>query len=198
LWYQFCRFWAQIVFILSFKLRVFGRENVPLEGPVILVSNHQSFLDPILVGVGLARPIHFLARSTLFESSRLFGALIRSLNAIPLKRSGFSKEALRQCIDLISAGGALALFPEGTRTHNGNIGPLKSGFSVIARRAKATVVPVLVDGAFKAWPRSKLLPGLIPITVRFGKPFTHDQMGKNISEQVREALINLRMEVIRK
>ena len=191
MWYKFCQFWCQMAFVVAFRLRVDGRENVPPAGPVLLVSNHQSFLDPVLIGVGLARPVHYLARSSLFESSKIFSAIIRSLNAVPIRREAFSKESVRECIDILSRGNALALFPEGTRTRDGHIGRLRAGFGMIAARSGSTVVPALIQGAFEAWPRSRPLPCARPIRVRFGRaigPEEVQRLGRSITERVQREL----------
>jgi len=138
--------------------------------------------------------VHYLARSTLFETSKLFGALIRSLNAVPLKRGAFDKQALRRCIEILSAGNALALFPEGTRTRDGRIGRLHSGFGMIARRSGATIVPTLIQGAFEAWPRTSPLPAPRPIRVAYGRPIGPDELGRlgrRVTERVQDDLTTL-------
>ncbi|MHC5081790.1 MAG: lysophospholipid acyltransferase family protein [Planctomycetota bacterium] len=89
-WYGFCQFLSIVFFLLFFRYRVFGREHVPSKGPVLIASNHQSFFDPVLVGLGLGRQIHIMAREGLFRIPG-FAALIRSLNAFPLKRGAFDR-----------------------------------------------------------------------------------------------------------
>ena len=103
-----------------FRWRVFGAENVPLKGGVILASNHASFLDPPLVGSGLKRDINYLARESLFRFPGI-GALLRSWNAVPVDRDGGGAKGLKTILDRLLAGGAIILFPEGTRTQGWQI-----------------------------------------------------------------------------
>jgi len=194
LWYAFCQYVCMMLVSVAFNLRVCGRRNVPAKGPVILVSNHQSYLDPVLLGAGLRRApeIHYLARSSLFEFSKFFAWLIRSLNAVPIDLERFSKESIRVCIDILSRGNMLTVFPEGTRTADGSIGPMQNGFGLIARRSRATIVPVLIQGSYEAWPRKQLLPRPHPTTVRYGCPIEPEQvrkLGRNIAQYVRSELV---------
>jgi 1-acyl-sn-glycerol-3-phosphate acyltransferase len=139
---------------LFFQIRVAGRENVPEQGPLVLICNHQSYLDPVLCGIFLKRPLYFLARGTLFANP-LFGRLLASVNTIPVKRGKADFDAIRKVIGKLKAGYGLCLFPEGTRTVDGKIAPFKAGFGLLARRANAAVVPVIIDGAFECWGRGK-------------------------------------------
>ena len=173
-WYRFNQCGLQVLFCSLFRLRVLGRHNVPREGAVLLLGNHQSFFDPPLCGVGLVRELDYVARESLFKN-RFFGRLISSLNAFPLQRDSADIAAFREIIRRLSRGRALVLFPEGTRTPDGRIRPMKSGFELIARKSGATIVPVVVDGAFEAWPRSQPLPGLGRIMVMYGEPITAEQ-----------------------
>ena len=143
-----------------YRLRLEGRENVPETGPLIYVCNHQSHFDPPLVGVLVAdRPSAFLARASLFKF-KPFAWLIRSLNAIPLHREKGSGGALRAAVAELEAGRCVLLFPEGTRTSDGAIGRFKPGFTFLAKRTGATVVPIAVEGARDVWPRERRLPHL--------------------------------------
>src|SRR5688572_18799201 len=108
------------VYRLYFRWRVYNPENVPLIGPVILASNHASFLDPPLVGSGLPRPINYLARETLFRLP-VVGGILRSWNAVPVDRDGTSPSGLRNILNRLQKGGAIILFPEGTRTRDGKL-----------------------------------------------------------------------------
>jgi len=139
------------------------------------VSNHQSYLDPVFCAVALKRRLHFLARDTLF-SNRLFGALIRSLGAIAVRRGKADLTAIKTVIGNLKAGEGVCLFPEGTRTNNGRIAPLRAGFGLLCKRASVPVVPVVIEGAFECWPRHKKLlsPGK-HITVSYGKAITAEQ-----------------------
>ena len=168
LWYHGWQIAAKVVFRVVFRLRVFGRERVPEEGPVLLVSNHQSFLDPVLCGVGLRRELDYIARDSLFHN-RLFAKYIRSLNAFPIHRGQADLAAIRTIVERLGAGRAVVLFPEATRTADGRIRPIKGGFELVARKGKATVVPVVIDGAYEAWPRTAKLPRPRRIGVLFGE-----------------------------
>jgi 1-acyl-sn-glycerol-3-phosphate acyltransferase len=169
-WYRFLRFlsWLGVRTLVCF--RSYRSERIPDTGPVVILSNHQSHFDPVLVGAASRRPLSFLARKTLFRGP--FGLLIRSLNAIPLDREGAGVAGLREVVRRLKDGEATLVFPEGTRTHDGQIGPFRPGFGVLVRRSKATIVPVGIAGAYQAWPRSKLLPRAGRVTLHVGRPIS--------------------------
>ncbi len=169
MWYYIARFICQWFCLTFFGIRAYGQRNVPRRGPVILASTHQSFLDPILVQVGLGRLAWIMARQTLFDN-RLFSMLIRSLRAFPIDRGTADLGALHDAIEKLRGGDLLLLFPEATRTATGEIGRIHRGIGVIAHRADAPVVPVTIDGAFECWPRENLVfrPGRI--RVMYGEP----------------------------
>ena len=190
-WYRFWQILAQGAFAAFFHIRVFGRENVPLTGPVLLVSNHQSFLDPVLCGLSLHRELDYIARDSLFKNPA-FAWYIRSLNAFPIQRGQADVAAIKTIIRRLQNHRAVVLFPEATRTPDGRIRPIKSGFDLIARRAQAATVPVVIDGAFDAWPRHQLLSSLGNIMVVFGPAITAKQT-QNLSREDFVALINRRL-----
>lgn len=169
MWYTFLRFWAQLIFSVLFGIRAYGQRNVPRTGGVILASSHQSYLDPVIVGVGLERQIHIMARENLFRNG-LFRRLIESLNAFPVERNSADLAAMHEAIRRLRAGSVLLLFPEGTRTRSGEIGRLQPGLGILAFRSAAAVVPVSIQGAFRCWPRGRRVfrPG--QIRVMFGRP----------------------------
>ncbi len=167
--YRFSHFLVRNLFRL-FPVRWHGAENVPLEGGCLLASNHQSFLDPPLVGICLRRQVHFMARSSLFRG--LFGRLITALNAFPVDRDRADPNTFREAIRRLKDGAALLIFPEGTRSPDGSLKPLLPGVGMLALRAGVPVVPVYIHGAFRAWPRGrKMFRFFRPIYVFFGKPF---------------------------
>jgi 1-acyl-sn-glycerol-3-phosphate acyltransferase len=158
---------SRITCALMFDLKCYGSEHVPLEGGVLLVSNHQSYLDPVLLAVKLNRPMSYLARSELFEKPA-FAWLIRSLNAFPLRRGKGDKAAIEETIRRLQQGHLLALFAEGTRTEDGNIGPIQRGVALVVRRAAVPIVPVVLDGSFQAWPKGEKMFHSHPIRVLYG------------------------------
>ena len=155
---------------LCFDLKVYGWEQVPRSGGVLLLSNHQSFLDPVLVGVRLPRPLSYMARSGLFEVNPAFTWLIRKIGAFPVRQEGSAAGALKVAIGRLKDGHALNIFPEGSRTEDGEIGPIEGGSALVVRGARVPVVPVVIDGSLEAWPRAFKLPRPHPIQVLYGPP----------------------------
>ncbi|MHC4455757.1 MAG: lysophospholipid acyltransferase family protein [Planctomycetota bacterium] len=173
--------------ILFFRLRVYGKENVPEKGAFVLVGNHQSYLDPIFCGVPLKRHLYFLARASLFDNW-FFGWLISSVNTIPIRQGEADLSAVRQVVGKLKEGRGFCLYPEGTRTSDGRIAPFKAGFGLLCRRGQASLVPVLIDGAFECWPRHKKMFSTGSIVVCYGKAVSADQV-KEMNE--RELVKNL-------
>jgi 1-acyl-sn-glycerol-3-phosphate acyltransferase len=177
---------------LFFHVRTYGRDNIPEKGAFILVSNHQSYLDPIFCDGFIKRHSSFIARDTLF-TNWFFGPLISSVNAIPVKLGEPDIAAMRKVLEKLKKGGGVTLFPEGTRTYDGKIAPFKPGLGLLSRRGNAPIVPVVIDGAFECWPRFKKLfsPGH-RIHVTYGKPITVEQvkdMGdKKLAEHLTKTL----------
>jgi 1-acyl-sn-glycerol-3-phosphate acyltransferase len=154
---------------LLFRVEGRGREHVPARGPVLLVANHSSFLDPPLVGGMTPRPLSFMAKEELFRVP-LLGALIRRLNARPVRREGADASALRASLRVLQEGGVLLVFPEGTRGPEGTLREPKAGAGMLAVLSGAPVVPVFVQGSGRAWPRGRRLPRPAKVTVTFGPP----------------------------
>lgn len=157
------------LFAVCFRWRAFGAENVPLTGGVILASNHASFLDPPLVGSGLHRGINYLARESLFRFPGM-GALLRSWSAVPVDREGGGARGLKMILDRLLAGGAIILFPEGTRTRDGKLQPARSGIGLTVIKSTAPVVPVRVFGTFEAYGRHHKFPRPRRVMVKYGRP----------------------------
>lgn len=145
-----------------FSLRKQGWKNVPRKGPVLLVANHQSFLDPIAVGLTACRELSYLARKSLFKKPFL-DIYLRSVGCCPVNLEGVAKEGIRTTIDLLSNGRAVLVFPEGTRSEDGLMQDLKPGIQLLIRKSNAIVVPVGIAGAHEALSRDNFWPTLCPI-----------------------------------
>ena len=167
--YAFLKPIAVAIMRLLFGLSSRGREHVPMTGPVLLVANHASFLDPPLVGGMVPRQVSFMAKEELFRVP-LLGALIRRLNARPVRRDGADAGALRTSLRVLQDDGVLLVFPEGTRGPEGVLREPKAGVGMLAVLSGAPVVPVLIEGSGRAWPRGRRLPRPSKVTVTFGPP----------------------------
>jgi 1-acyl-sn-glycerol-3-phosphate acyltransferase len=161
LWYDSV-YWSSFTFFtFGFSLRLQGWRNVPRHGPLLVLANHQSMFDPVLVGLASRRYLSYLARKNLFEQPVL-APLIRSLNAIPIDR-GLGKDGIHAVLDALGQGQAVLIFPEGERTHTGEVQPLKPGVSLLVKKLQCPIVPVGIAGAFAAWGRSTPVPRPAPL-----------------------------------
>jgi 1-acyl-sn-glycerol-3-phosphate acyltransferase len=161
LWYDTV-YWSSFTFFtFGFSLRRRGWANMPAAGPVLVLANHQSMFDPVMVGLSSRRYLSYLARKNLFEQPVL-APLIRSLNAIPIDR-GLGKDGIQAVLDALAQGQAVLIFPEGERTHDGTVQPLKPGVSLLIKRVSCPIVPVGIAGAFAAWSRFMKWPRLSPL-----------------------------------
>jgi 1-acyl-sn-glycerol-3-phosphate acyltransferase len=154
-----------------YDLKTYGLENIPKRGGVLIVANHQSFLDPVMLGANIRRPVSFLAKSELF-SNPFFGRLLRRLNAFPVRQGEGDVGAVRETIKRLQEGHLLTMFPEGGRTLDGKIAPLEKGVGLIVRRAgpQVMVLPAAVCGAYEAWPRGVKWPKTGRVRVKYGTP----------------------------
>lgn len=213
LWYETVYGLATTTFALGFSLRVEGARHVPPSGPALLLANHESFLDPPLIGVSTHRHLCFLARKTLFNNP-FFGAVIRSLNAEPIDQEGFAREGLKTTIEQLQAGRAVVVFPEGERTLHGAMNPLRPGVTLLLKKApRMPVVPIGIAGAYEALPRGRGYPHLAPLfwpathaglAVVYGAPIDSQHFADKPREQVLEELfqaiqaVQLRAEKLRR
>lgn len=187
-WYMFALRLCRIFCKVFFRMRVYGVRNVPDKGPFVLISNHQSYLDPLFCGTPLRRKLVFLARDTLFANWFL-GAMIFSVGTIPIKRGQANLSVMRKIIGKLKDGEGVCLFPEATRTSDGKIAAFRPGFGLLCRRGGAAVVPVVIDGAFESWPRGKKLfsPGG-RIVVCYGECISTEQVKNMSDKQLAETL----------
>lgn len=171
LWYWYVRgvLWA-IAFVF-YRPRCHHRERFPKTGGYLLLANHQSYLDPPLVGIVVPRQINYLARKSLFTNP-IFGWFIGSLDAIPLDRDGFGIGGLKETLRRLKRGEVVLLFPEGTRSADGEMQPLKAGFSALVDRADVPIVLIAIDGAHVAFPRDAKFPRPAKIQMVVGEPIS--------------------------
>ncbi|BDS05429.1 1-acyl-sn-glycerol-3-phosphate acyltransferase [Oceaniferula spumae] len=168
--YWFCyRLW-QKCFICFFSYRVVGKEKLVTDGPVLIASNHESFLDPPLVGIAYDQEVYYLARKTLFRG---FGAwLYPKLNSIPVDQERPDMTSLKTIIKLLKQGNQVVVFPEGARTLDGELQEAQPGTGLIVAKSKAVVQPVRIFGARQALPRGSSKMNFCPITLVVGDPIT--------------------------
>lgn len=173
--YAASRVFTRLLFSVWFRWRVLHPKRVPAAGPVIIAANHTSFADPPLIGSAAERPVNFLARATLFDTPG-FGWLIRQYNAVPVDRDGGGGAGLKVILDRLNAGNCILLFPEGTRSRDGQLQPAKSGIGLTVIKSAAPVVPVRIFGAYEAYGRHHLLPRPYKVIVKFGEPLPFTEL----------------------
>lgn len=174
--YWFCYTLFKKAAIAFFSYRVVGKEKLVTDGPVLIASNHESFLDPPLVGVAYDHGVYYLARKTLFRGPGAW--LYPKLNAIPVDQDRPDMTSLKTIIKLLKQGNQVVVFPEGSRTLDGELQPAEAGTGLIVAKSKAVVQPVRIFGARDALPRGSGKMKFCPITVVVGDPivFSADEL----------------------
>ena len=185
-WYAFCKFCVQVVMILFFRFRTFGVEHTEIKGGVMIVANHQSYLDPPAIGAHIKGKINYLAQKGLF-TFKPFAKLLDSLDVIPLEKHGIGFEGIKETLKRLKNGERVLIFPEGERTRypNGEIMPFHQAVVTLALRSKVPIIPAAIAGAFEAWPRGQTLPRLFcPVRVIFGEPIPYEQAARMTAEEL--------------
>ena len=147
---------------------VLGREHIPATGPVIIVANHLSYIDPVLIGGLFPRPIVFMAKKELWENA-IVGRALTAIGVVPVDRRNAAVSTARAAMRALRNGDPVTLFPEGTRSYDGQVQPFKTGFLKLARRTSAPVLPCGVAGTWEIWPRHRKVPRPGRITIAFGE-----------------------------
>jgi 1-acyl-sn-glycerol-3-phosphate acyltransferase len=169
------QFVLRFVFTVWLRYRARGVEKVPQNGGALFLVNHQSFLDPLLVGLPLSRPVSYLARDSLFRVP-VIGWILRHTYVIPINREAAGPESIKGAVERMRHGFLVGIFPEGTRSEDGQVGPLKPGFVSLVRRGKVPVYPVGVAGAHEALPRRAWLLRPRKVRVVFGDPLPPEDL----------------------
>lgn len=197
-WFWYAILWCPCYAISQvwFQYRFSGKNHVPLAGPVLLVSNHQSHLDPVLVGLACPRQLKYLARQGLFFWP--FSLWIRSLGAVAIDRERGALAGIRATLGLLKQSNAIVVFPEGSRTLDGQLHEMLPGFCLLARRSGATIVPIAIDGAFAALPRGSHFARLHAIRLAFAPPIARGQYQNLSDAQLTEIVSGRIAEELRK
>lgn len=195
--YRFILFIAYVYAKIFLRLKIEIKGSIP-NGAALIAANHTSYLDPLIVAVSFPEEIHFLAKKSLFDNP-LFGSFIRNLNAHPISGDGKDMAVFRAVTEILVNKQKVLLFPEGKRSYDGELEPLKQGVALMSIRNNVPVIPCWIEGSLKAWPRRRKLPHLFgKVTCIFGSPIevpniedTKEQM-KVMMENLRESMLSLR------
>lgn len=183
LWHAWIRYTVVIILWTLYRVRVYGKENIPRKGELLILSNHQSFYDTIACQGWVRRPFYYVPRASLFHG--FWGWVIDSFYTIPIDQEKADLAGMRAIIDVLKRGKAVGLYPEGSRTLTGRIDEIKPGFSLLVRRSGASVLPMVIEGLYEIWPRGQKYPKFgkrLPIGVMYGKPITAEHISE-IGEQ---------------
>ena len=185
---------------LLFHLQVSGEDHIPRTGGVLIAANHASYLDIPILGCALPRRASFIGRMDLFAG--IVGYTLRYLGWIPIRRGRVDRKAFDEAVRRLKAGQVVVIYPEGSRTEDGQLQPGKPGIGIMAATAGCSVVPALLEGTYEALPPGAKWIRLRPIRVAFGKPmdfstgletesedkkkFVYQQMSEEIMDRIAE------------
>ncbi|GHV55136.1 1-acyl-sn-glycerol-3-phosphate acyltransferase [Synergistales bacterium] len=195
MFYMLARIALRIYFAVYHRVTINGLAELreflsSYAAPVIVAANHESYLDPPLVGMAFPSRLRFVAWDGLFKVP-VFASLIRALGAVPVSQQDKSSAAalLRQVIGFIEDGSNVLIFPEGERSPDGNMLPLQGGAALIAAKTGAPIIPVWIEGTYEAYSMYVLLPRPRKVTLTFGKPIMPDSGGETSEKERRNALL---------
>lgn len=185
--YRIAHFWMKGFFHLFYRHQIFGEKHLP-QGPCILAPNHASFLDPPLVGISCKEEVNFLARGSLFRNP-FFKNIISQLNSYPVTGTGQDISSIKVILQLLKENKKVVIFPEGKRTSDGRLLPIKPGIGMLVSRSESPIVPVYIYGTFKIWPRKNIFPKLWGKTACvFGTPIRWEQFKDLPKKEAQEAV----------
>jgi 1-acyl-sn-glycerol-3-phosphate acyltransferase len=163
--YRVARIIVSIIFRIIFRIEINGKENIPMEGPLVVCSNHISNLDPIILGIAFPRPIIFMAKKELFNN-KLIAKLITGLGAFPVDRKGSDIAAIKTSFRVLKNEQVLGIFPEGTRVHEMDLDNVKPGIGLISIKNRSPVIPIFIDSNYKLFSK---------VVVNIGEPILFDE-----------------------
>ena len=190
--YKFAQFASFLYFKLFHRFEVGGLQNVPKEGAFILASNHLSFFDPPALGCRLPRNLHYFARHSLFSGP--LGILISNLNSIPVNRDQLDLKTLKTVLRVLNMGHPLLVFPEGTRSVNGQLSDGQRGVGLLVAKSMVPVLPAKIEGAFEILGKGKTIPRLgRKLKVSYGSLLDFNNLDPGKSTDNRYDLISQRI-----
>ncbi len=189
--YNLSKFVINILFSIIFNKKVYGLDNLPSKGRVIICCNHSSVYDPIFLGISLNRKVHFMAKKELFKN-KFFGLILKKLGSFPINRNGQDLSAIKNALRILKKEEVLGLFPEGTRVQKIDVNKVKSGVAMISIKAKAPIVPVYIDSSYKLFSKVDIHVGK-PIEFKeyYNKRISNKEY-KNISIKTMKEVYSLR------
>ncbi len=193
MFYSIVRGMLSILIWLFFKFRVFGEENVPKEGGVIIASNHASYFDIPFLACGIARRADFVAKSELFNN-RIFGWILKRLGTFPVKRGSMDRWAISETIRRLGEGRLIVIYPEGARSKDGRLADPKRGIGMVVALSGARVIPSFIMGTDTVLPRGARRIRLNPVRLYLGSPLDFSCLinvtkGKELYAEISEKIM---------
>ena len=193
MFYQIVRMIGYLLVHLFWSIEIKGEDSIKQEGPLILAANHVSYLDPIVLGISVKRQIFFITKKEIFEVPFL-GLILKSLDAIPVGRNRVNISSMKKSISLLKSGHILGIFPEGTRSLNGNLLEFNTGMIKIALKTGSPIVPVGINGTYEIYPPQARIPNIFKrtmITISFDKPIYLDKNREKEVKYHKESLLRV-------
>jgi 1-acyl-sn-glycerol-3-phosphate acyltransferase len=169
IFYTFIRFNVYVILKIIFRMRVYGRENIPASGKLIVCSNHLSYIDPVFTASCIKRQICFMAKAQLF-TNKFVASVVTWFNAYPVNRGAFDRQAIRNSVAFLNTGQMIGLYPEGTRSTDGIIRPGHQGVGLISIMAESNVLPVAITGTNMIIRKPHKRMFFPQVKISFGKP----------------------------